>query len=87
MAPRALTIKRTVVPQSGRQEYLARLRERKAYFARAKCNFWVFEEAGLPGAFLEFTEAPERAMLSAAHMANPDPILDAARIYQEVELG
>jgi len=83
---RALTVKRTVVPKSGRAHYMARLRERQGYYKRAGCKFWVFEEAGLPGAFIEFTEAPNAAVLSAAHEGAPEPLMDANRIYQEVEL-
>lgn len=85
--PRALTVKRTVVPKSGRGEYVERLRERKAHYKRAGCTFWVFEEAGLPGAFIEFTEAPNAPALAAAHASAPEPPLDAHRIYTEVELS
>ncbi|HET7456834.1 MAG TPA: hypothetical protein VFJ74_04200 [Gemmatimonadaceae bacterium] len=84
--PRALTVKRTVVPKSGRAEYIARLRERQSYYKRAGCSFWVFEEAGLPGAYIEFTEAPSAKVLAAAHDAAPEQLMDANRIYQEVEL-
>ncbi|MFL5576467.1 MAG: hypothetical protein ACJ79S_10915 [Gemmatimonadaceae bacterium] len=84
--PRALTVKRTVVPKGERKVYLERLKQRTAYYTRAGCNFWVFEEAGLPGAFIEFTEAPSAAVLSAAHAAGPEPPLDAHRIYTQVEL-
>jgi hypothetical protein len=84
---RALTVKRTVVPKTSRREYLGRLRERKAYYTRAGCTFWVCEETGLPGAFVEFTEAPSAATLAAAHASAPEPPLDAHRIYTEVELS
>lgn len=84
---RALTVKRTVVPRTGRKEYLGRLRERKAYYERKGCHFWVCEETGLPGAFVEFTEAPTAAALAAAHASAPEPPLDAHRIYTEVELS
>jgi hypothetical protein len=47
----------------------------------------VFEEANLPGAFLEFVEAPDADTLARAHAAAPDPALDPARIYREVELS
>jgi hypothetical protein len=46
----------------------------------------VFEEAGLPGAFLEFFEAPDAATLASAHASAPDRVLDPARVYHEVEL-
>ena len=84
--PRALTVKRTVVPRNGRAEYMTRLRERQGYYKRAGCKFWVFEEAGLPGAFIEVTEGPSAAVLAAAHESAPEQLMDANRIYQEVEL-
>ena len=51
-----------------------------------KGSFWVFEEADLTGAFIEFTEAPSVAQLASAHAAAPSGIIDKARIYEEVEL-
>jgi hypothetical protein len=85
--PRALVIKRTIVPAPERARYLDKLQRRKAYFSGAGCNFWVFEEAALQGAFIEFTEAPDRAVLHEALSNAPEPVLDANRIYQEVSLG
>jgi hypothetical protein len=85
--PRFLTLQRTIVPHADRARYLARARERTAWYKKAGCRFWVFEEAALPGAFIEFTEATDRATLSAAHAGSPEKLLDPKRIYQEVELG
>ena len=85
--PRALTLQRTIVPAGERARYLARCQARAAYYAKAGCRFWVFEEAALPGAFIEFTEAADRKVLSAAHAAAPEKLVDAKRIYQEVELS
>ena len=85
--PRALSIKRSIVPLSERAKYLERLKARKDYYKRAKCEFWVFEEAALTGAFIEFVEADSAEALEAAHTAAPEPVLDPARIYTEVELG
>lgn len=85
--PRALTIQRTIVPVAERARYMARARERRDYYAKAGCRFWVCEELQLRGAFIEFTEAADRATLSAAHAKAPEPLVDSARIYQEVELG
>ena len=85
--PRALTIKRTVVPQPERTKYFARLRLRRDYYAKANCKFWVFEEAALPGAFVEFTEAADAAVLTAAHANAPEVLFDANRVYKEVEIG
>ena len=85
--PRALTIQRTIVPAAGRAQYLARARERRRFYADRGCNFWIFEEAALMGAFIEFTEAPDRPTLSAAHAAAADRLVDPQRVYQEVELS
>ncbi len=84
--PRALSIKRSIVPLNERTKYLERLKARKDYYKRATCEFWVFEEAALTGAFIEFVEAADAATLEAAHSAAPEPVLDPARIYTEVEL-
>jgi hypothetical protein len=83
---RALTIQRTLVTPRDREQFAVRLQRKHAYYAQAGCRYWVFEEAGLPGAFLEFFEAPDPATLSRAHAAAPERVLDPARIYQEVEL-
>ena len=84
--PRVLTLKRTVVPQAERKKYLARLAMRRDYYNRAGCSFWVFEEAGLAGAFIEFTEAGDADALTAAHAEAPDLVFDAGRVYKEVEI-
>ena len=84
---RVLTIKRTVVPQGERKKYLARLSVRRDYYKRAGCSFWVFEEAGLTGAFIEFTEAADAGVLSAAHADAPDLVFDPGRVYKEVEIA
>jgi len=83
---RAITIQRTLVPPRDRKGFAARLKRRADYYAGAKCRFWAFEEAGLPGAFLEFFEAADPETLAKAHAAAPDPVLDPWRIYTEVEL-
>ena len=83
---RALTLQRSIVPMHQRKEYIQRLKERRDYYARASCQFSVFEEVGLPGAFIEFAEAADPATLAAAHSAAPGAMGDAARIYQEVEI-
>ena len=84
---RALTIHRTIVTPPEREKYFARSRARAEWFKRANCNFWVFEEAALPGAFIEFTEGPSAAVLAAALAAAPESNGDPARVYQEVELS
>jgi hypothetical protein len=84
---RALVMKRTIVPLPDRARYMERLSKRKAYYKSAGCNFWVFEEAALNGAFIEFTEAPDRDTLQAALANATDQVLDANRIYQEIALS
>jgi hypothetical protein len=83
---RALSIQRSIIPAAERAKYLERLRARRDHYVRASCKFWVFEEIALAGAFVEFTEAADAATLTAAHAAAPEPVLDPARIYTDVEL-
>ena len=84
--PRALTLQRPIVPAAERARYLARCEERRKYYEGKKCRFWIFEEAQLPGAFIEFTEAADRDTLSAAHAGAPTRVVDPGRVYNEVEL-
>lgn len=84
--PRALTIQRAMVPAVERARYLAALRARRAHYERAGCQFWVFEERDLPGLFMEFTEATDADILSAAHADAPVRTRDPARVYTEVEV-
>jgi len=83
---RILTIQRAMVPRTERDRYLDRLRERQAAYVLADCRFWVFEEIGLPGLFMEFTEASDEATLRAAHATISDKMRDPSRMYQQVEL-
>jgi len=85
--PRALSIKRSIVPLTERAKYLERLKARKDHYSHAGCEFWAFEEAALTGAFIEFVEAADAATLERAHAAAPEPVLDPSRIYTEVELA
>ena len=83
---RVLSIQRTLVTPRDRDKFAERLRRNQAYYTQAGCRYWVFEEMGLQGAFLEFFEAPDAATLAKAHASSPERILDPARIYHEVEL-
>jgi hypothetical protein len=83
---RSLTIQRSIVPLSERKKYMHKLRARKAYYTGASCRFWVFEETDLAGAFIEFIEAEDPAVLAKALAEAPESLVDASRIYQEVEL-
>jgi hypothetical protein len=84
--PRALTVQRTLVTPQERKKFAEKLKRNREYYAQANCRYWVFEEASLPGAFLEFCEAPDHQTLARAHASAPEPMLDPARIYHEVEL-
>jgi hypothetical protein len=84
--PRALTFQRTLVTPPNRDKFHEGLRRKQAYYKSANCRFWAFEEAGLPGAFLEFVEADDQETLARAHADAPEPVLDPNRVYREVEL-
>ena len=84
--PKALTVHRTLVTPNERERFYERMKRKQQHYTKAKCHFWVFEEASLPGAFLEFVEAADATTLAKAHAAAPEPALDTARIYTEVEL-
>lgn len=84
---RALSMQRSIVPLGDRAKYFEKLKARKEHYTAAGCQFWVFEEAALTGAFIEFSEAPDPATLAAAHAAAPGSVLDPSRIYTEVELS
>ena len=83
--PRVLSIMRTTVTPPERKKYMERSRQKREHYTRAKCRFWIFEEAGLPGAFLEFYEADTKEALTAAHASAPESVVDPGRIYKEVE--
>jgi hypothetical protein len=83
---RHLTIQRSTVTSTDRNRYLAGLAERKSQYANAGCRFWVFEEVGLPGAFVEFTESDSESVLRSAH-DSVGHIVTAPRVYQELEIG
>jgi hypothetical protein len=85
MMSRVLTIQRTLVPRADREKYFERIGRKRAHYQAAKCRFWVFEEMGLPGAFIEFFEADDPEVLARAHAGSPERILDAGRIYMQVE--
>jgi hypothetical protein len=83
---RALTIQRSLVPRADREKYFERIGRKRDHYQAAKCRFWVFEEMGLPGAFIEFFEADDPEILARAHAASPERVLDAARVYKQVEI-
>ena len=85
--PRAITMRHTVVPSAERDEFRTRAELSRAHYSKAGCQYWLFEESALPGAYVEFFEAPDAETLTKAHRTAPAPILDAARMYLEVDLS
>lgn len=83
---RALLLQRTIVTPTERSRFLDRARQQRDHFSSHDCRYWVFEEAELPGAFIEFTESGDLIALTAALAGAPDPVVDPARIYREVAL-
>jgi hypothetical protein len=84
---RALTIQRSIIPAADRAKHLERLRAKRDHYTSKQCRYWVFEEAGVHGAFLEFVEADSAAAIAAAHAAAADAPIDVNRVYLEVELS
>jgi hypothetical protein len=85
-ASRVMVMQRTIVTPAERERFLERARQVREHYRSRQCRYWVFEEAELPGAFIEFAESADAAALAAALAAAPEPIIDPARIYQEIEL-
>ena len=85
--PRALSMRHTIVPSGGREEFREKASRSRAHYSAAGCHYWLYEEAGLPGAYVEFFEAPDSETLLRAHRAAPDPIVESAPMYVETELS
>ena len=84
--PRALTIERSKVARHERDAYFTGLRERRDRLKAAACNFWVYEDPGEPGLFIEFTEARDVDTLAAGRAAVFESEASAP-ILTEVELS
>jgi hypothetical protein len=84
--PRALTIERSKVARHERDAYFAGLRQRRDRLNAAACNFWVYEDPGDPGLFVEFTEARDAETLVAGRAAISESEMGAP-ILTEVELS
>lgn len=83
---RALTLSRTIVPLPDRERFFTRVRELRAHFQSRGCQYWVFEDAALAGAFIEFAEGKEVDALVRAYREAPESGSDPERIYREVTL-
>lgn len=62
---RALTMHEQRVATADRAAYFAALADRRQRAAAVQAHFWVFEHAGDPGRFVEFTEAASEEILAA----------------------
>lgn len=84
---RAVSMRHTIVPSSERAEFREKAGRSKAHYAGAGCQYWLFEESSLPGAYVEFFEADSPDVLRRAHRDGPDPRVESARLYVEVKLS
>jgi len=69
--PHALTVNRTVVPPPDRDRFFARARALRTHYQSRGCQYWVFEDADVAGAFVEFAEAADARILSDACASAP----------------
>ena len=84
---RAISMRQTIVPLAERDAFRERAQLSRAHYTGMGCRYWLFEEGSLPGAYLEFFEGDDRDKLLAAHRDAPQPVLESARMYIEVELS
>jgi hypothetical protein len=63
---RALVTQALQYPPARRAEVLDELRGRREQLRGAGCNYWLFEDAAMPGVLIEFLEARDAATLAAA---------------------
>jgi hypothetical protein len=84
--PRALTLNRTIVPLPDRDRFFTRARALRTHFESHGCHYWVFEDAALAGAFIEFAEGQDVDALTNAYSSAPESGVDPERIYREVAL-
>ena len=80
---RALAMRHSAVPTGDRDAFRARAREAQAQYTGAGCRYWVYEDAELPGAYVEFFEAESKEMLEKANSGAKQP---PSRMYLEVDL-
>jgi len=55
----ALTMNRTIVPPPDRDRFFTRARALRTHYQSHGCQYWVFEDAALAGAFIEFAEGKD----------------------------
>lgn len=79
---RVLSMQEQRIATADRAAYLAALPERRQRAAAVQAHFWVFEHAGDPGRFVEFTEAASEGMLATASGSDATP-----DVWREVQGG
>lgn len=84
--PRAIIVRNTIVPSMERSVFLNKARRSRAHYSGADCKYWLFEDASLPGAYIEFFEAADEETLLSAYRSAPDPVVQAARTFLEVNI-
>ena len=84
---RAISMRHTVATAGDKKEFRERAKASRTHYTKAGCQYWLFEEAGLPGAYVEFFEGPDRESLLRAHQTAPKPVMESARMYVEVDLS
>jgi hypothetical protein len=85
--PRALSVRHADVAPERRDEFQRRARRIRTHYVTRGCNYWLFEEDGAPGRFVEFVEAPNRETLVGADAAVPERPDTAAPTYTEIPLS
>jgi hypothetical protein len=80
-------MRHTIVPAAERREFREQAARARAHYSRAGCNYWLFEESSLPGAYVEFFEARDAESLLRAHRESSNPATESARMYVEVDLS
>ena len=85
--PRVLSMRHSIVPAGDRGGFHERARRLREHYTGRGCHYWLFEEASLPGAFVEFFEAADVRVLQQAHGGGPGTLDADARSYIEVDLS
>jgi hypothetical protein len=83
---RILSMRHTIVPSAERADFRKRAQRLRDHYVGSGCRYWLFEEASLPGAYLEFFEAGDADVLRQAHGGVPGSLDADARSYVEVDL-
>lgn len=84
--PRVLSMRHTIVTPADRDAFHARARRLRGHYGARHCHYWLFEDAAMRGAYVEFFEAADPAVLEKAHADAPDAADAPARTYIETGL-